>query len=254
MGELKDTAKHFSQAFEGATALADETNRICKAEKIIAVLEQEGVWPNSSLRILDIGCSYGLILQHLSKYLDYCVGIDMEEKILSQSIENVSYLCADGEQLPIATASFDVVICNHVYEHTDNPARLMAEIHRVLKSDGLCYFAGPNKYAILEPHYSLPFLSWLPTTWADNYLKITGKGSRYEVRPKSYQNILRLMQGFEFKNYTREIIADPVRYKAVDILQPGSINQYLALLVLKVCHFFFPMFVLALRKRTEHFS
>ena len=254
MDELKSIAKHFSQAFEGATALADEANRTRKAEKIIAVLEQEGVWLKSKLRILDIGCSYGFILQHLSRYSDYCVGIDMEEKILPKPDKNVSCLCADGEQLPIATASFDVVICNHVYEHTDNPVRLMEEIYRVLKPDGLCYFAGPNKYAILEPHYRLPFLSWLSTSFANKYLRITGKGNYYEVRPKSYKGILLLIDRFELKNYTREIIANPVHYKVVDILKPGSISQYLALLVLKFCHFVFPIFVLVLKKRTKYSS
>lgn len=102
-----------------------------------------------------------------------------------------------------------------------------------------------------NPNYGLLFLSWLPVSMANRYLKIMGKGDYYEVQPKSYRDIMRLMNRFELKNYTREIITDPVRYKAVDILKPSSINQRLALLVFKFCHFVFPIFVLALRKRVK---
>ena len=34
---------------------------------------------------------------------------------------------ADAENLPFASDSFEVIICNHVYEHTDDASRLMSE-------------------------------------------------------------------------------------------------------------------------------
>ena len=40
----------------------------------------------------------------------------------------------DIEKIPFPDQSFDMVICNHVLEHVDDPAIALRELHRVLKS------------------------------------------------------------------------------------------------------------------------
>jgi SAM-dependent methyltransferase len=248
MGELKDKASHYSQAFGGAGPLADEANRLRKAEKIRAVLEQEGILPDPDLRVLDIGCSFGIILKSLSSYVGYGVGIDIDRQLLSSGADKVSFVRADGEHLPFAAGSFDIVICNHVYEHTDDPEKMFSEIERVLTADGVCYFAGPNKYDLIEPHYGLPFLSWLPRSLADWYLKCTRKGERYAERPYSYAGITRLLNRFEATSYTEKILGDPARYRATDILPPRSLKRLVAIALFRFAPFFFPGFVFLLRK------
>ena len=47
----------------------------------------------------------------------------------------------------------------------------------------MCYLAAPNRYALLEPHFRLPLLSWLSPTLRDRYVRIAGKGERYDVQP-----------------------------------------------------------------------
>jgi SAM-dependent methyltransferase len=49
----------------------------------------------------------------------------------------------DAHDLPFADASFDGVIIQAVLEHVVDPYRCVAEIHRVLKSDGLVYAETP---------------------------------------------------------------------------------------------------------------
>ena len=252
MESLKDKAKHYSNAFTGQNVLDDEANRSQKADKIRAVLEHEGVLPGPDLRVLDIGCSHGIILKRLSREVGYCVGIDIDQYALSNAVKNVACLRADAEFLPFRSDCFDVVICNHVYEHTDNPEQLMAEIERVLTSNGVCYFAGPNKYDLIEPHYRLPFLSWLPRALADSYVRIAGKGTSYPERPYSYSRLKGLLSRFEVKDYTGLILADPVRYRAHDILPPESIKQHLAILVFKTLPVIFPGFIFLLKKRARN--
>lgn len=248
MGELKHKASHYAEAFGGASQLSDVAGRKRKAEKIRAVLREENVLQRRGLRILDIGCSFGIILRELTPDDGLGIGIDVDEN-LGASSGNISFLRGDAERLPIASSSIDVVLCNHVYEHTDTPESMLAEIRRVLKDDGLCYFAGPNKYDLIEPHYGLPFLSWLPRRIADYYLRLAGKGESYAERPYSRAGIRALLADFAITDYTEKIIRDPRRYAADDMLPPRSIKRLMALAVLKLIPGLFPGFVFLLRKQ-----
>ncbi len=247
MGELKEKASDYSQAFGGAPALADEEGRARKAAKIRAVLAAERMYDRADLRILDIGCSFGIILKFLTPAGGFGIGIDMD-KHLGQPTPEVSFIRGDAEALPFAAQSFDVVVCNHVYEHTDDAGRLLDEIHRVLKDSGVCYFAGPNKYDVIEPHYRLPFLSWLPRNLADAYMRITGKGTAYVEKPCSPPVLRRLLHKFEIINYTEKILRHPDRFAATDMLPVASLKRRFAIMVYKTAPFFFPGFVYILRK------
>jgi len=112
------------------------------------------------------------------------VGLDLElvacRAFPSGATRVRSFAIASGEALPFQDESFDVVVCNHVYEHVDNAACLISEIRRVLKEAGHCYFAGGHRLQVVEPHYRLPFLSWLPRDVASRVLRWTGRGVRYE--------------------------------------------------------------------------
>ena len=49
-------------------------------------------------------------------------------------------IAAAGEELPFADASFDVVLCDNVVDHAEDPARIARELARVLAPGGLLYF------------------------------------------------------------------------------------------------------------------
>jgi ubiquinone/menaquinone biosynthesis C-methylase UbiE len=177
----------------------------------------------------------------------------MDRNLGSQS-DNVAFIRGDAELLPFAPESFDVLICNHVYEHTDNAQQLLSEIGRVLKADGVCYFAGPNKYDLVEPHYGLPFLSWLPRVIADRYMQLTGKGAAYPEKPYSFPKLRKLLNEFRVTCYTDKILHDPVKYKATDILPVGSAKLRVANFLYRFAPFFFPGFVYILKKPPGSFQ
>ena len=93
--------------------------------------------------------------------------------------EQVEFISASGDEIPLRSGSVDIVIFNHIYEHVPNPDAVMAEIVRVLKDDGLVYLGLGNRLGIMEPHYKLPFLSWLPKRFADRYVRVSGRASSY---------------------------------------------------------------------------
>jgi glycosyltransferase involved in cell wall biosynthesis/SAM-dependent methyltransferase len=59
----------------------------------------------------------------------------------------------DAHTLPFADGAFDGVVCQAVLEHVADPARVVAEIHRVLKPGGLVYSEIPFMQQVHEGAY-----------------------------------------------------------------------------------------------------
>ncbi|HEX8338753.1 MAG TPA: class I SAM-dependent methyltransferase [Pyrinomonadaceae bacterium] len=57
-------------------------------------------------------------------------------------------IAATGERLPFADASFDVVLCDNVVDHAEDPARIARELVRVLAPGGLLYFTVNFHHAV----------------------------------------------------------------------------------------------------------
>jgi hypothetical protein len=70
----------------------------------------------------------------------------------------------------------------------------------VLKPNGVGYLAVPNRWQLVEPHYRLAFLSWLPTAWRTPYLRLRGRGQVYDCRPLTVPHLEALLRsaGFRF--------------------------------------------------------
>jgi hypothetical protein len=47
--------------------------------------------------------------------------------------------------------------------------------------------------SIVEPHFHLPFLSWLPQGASDAYVRATGRGSHYDCRLLTRTKLKRLL-------------------------------------------------------------
>ena len=69
-------------------------------------------------------------------------------------------LVADAHQIPFPDESFDAVVAQAVLEHVLDPARVVAEIRRVLKPGGLVYAETPFLQAVHAGAYD--FTRWTP--------------------------------------------------------------------------------------------
>ena len=147
-------------------SMYNEKVRIKKAEKTIAVLK-DYFKEVSSLTLLDIGSSTGIMTNEYAKNFKTVIGVDLDTTAIDYSInqyksENIKFICSPIEELDLPSSSFDVITCSQIYEHVPSDKKLMDEIMRLLKPGGVCYFAAVNRFKIIEPHYKLPFLSYLP--------------------------------------------------------------------------------------------
>ena len=135
--------------------------REAKAEKILAILAAAGRPLKPTQNVLDLGCGSGEIAAHLAMHANVSCADAVDQRIHGRELP--FYMATSP--LPFGDASFDVVISNHVIEHTADPAAHLREIRRILRADGICYLATPNRVWPWEVHSQLPLLHYLPWRW-----------------------------------------------------------------------------------------
>jgi SAM-dependent methyltransferase len=230
-------------------AMLDEAKRRRKAAKLISVIqhflgrEEQGL---AGLTVADIGCSAGFIADELAAAgAARTIGVDIDVPGLRAAQQRfaprVGFVCADGERLPFADGSVDVIVFNHIYEHVVDPDAVIAELHRILAPTGVLYLALGNVYGIVEPHYKLPFLSYLPYPLADRYVRATGRADHYHERYRSRSGLARMTAGFTVWDYTYSLLAEPSRF-AGDADVPGPVAR-LPLPVLRALDPIIPTFL-----------
>jgi SAM-dependent methyltransferase len=128
---------------------------LCSSSRWSQAVEQYIVpWTVESLdlgsEVVEIGPGYGAataILQNRVKQLT-CVEIDtkLADRLRRSSLNrNVKILCEDATTMSLPNASFDGALCFTMLHHIASPPlqdRLLAEVHRVLKPNGI--FAGTD--------------------------------------------------------------------------------------------------------------
>lgn len=201
-------------SYPAAHHLQDVEGRLLRARRIQRILEEFGDLRLAGARVLDLGASHLLIARSLADCGAEVVGIDVDRLALAQGMgeaeagSRLSAVAGTGMSLPFSDAAFDVVVCNHVYEHVENPRTLLVEIKRVLRTGGICYFAGGHKYQLIEPHYRLPFLSWIPKHWSGKWLRWAKLADHYDIQFLTQPEIRQLLSVFDnARNITPELLA-----------------------------------------------
>jgi len=199
------------------TSIACRPHREQKADKILTVL-QDFLGDLSGLRCLDIGCGQGIIAVRLAEMFSFVVGVDLavariHEAWIGEQRPNLRFVHADGGRLPFPAGHFDVVVCAQVYEHVHDQKMLASEVWRALRPGGVCFFSGPNRWALIEEHYWLPFLSWLPSPLADQYVHLFRGQPSYDVRPLSYWQLQSMWRDFRIYDYTVPMLKSSERFR-----------------------------------------
>ncbi|GII75423.1 hypothetical protein Sru01_04050 [Sphaerisporangium rufum] len=221
---------------EFQAAMLDEAKRRRKAAKIIAVLghflgrgPQAGAGVLDGLTVADIGCSAGFIADELAAAgAARTFGVDIDVPGLRKAAERfggrVEFVCADGTALPFPDGSLDVLVFNHIYEHVVDPDAVVAEMRRVLADDGVLYLGLGNRLGVMEPHYKLPFLSYLPPGLADRYVRASGRADHYYERFRTRGGLRRMLAGFQVWDYSFPVLASPERFAGAELF-PGPAGR-----------------------------
>ncbi|MEA2697841.1 MAG: hypothetical protein QOI66_2112 [Myxococcales bacterium] len=122
----------------------------------LVVRSLKRVAPQARGRLLDVGCGNRPYEAIFRPFVTEYVGIEHEDTFGATSAGTsgpAPDFTYNGKRLPFPDGTFDTVLNVQVLEHTPEPARLLAEMSRVLKDDGLLILNAPFQFRLHEqPH------------------------------------------------------------------------------------------------------
>jgi ubiquinone/menaquinone biosynthesis C-methylase UbiE len=159
--------------------------------------------------VLDVGCGAGVDLARFAKGGADVTGVDVAPSAIGLAQANFQqqglhgrFEVANGEQLPFADGSFDLVYAHGVVQYTAQPQRLVDECRRVLKPGGEGIFQVYNR-----------------VSWLNALSKLMKVGLEHEDAPVllrfSIGEFRRLLRGF------REVRVVPERFPVKSRLHGG---------------------------------
>jgi SAM-dependent methyltransferase len=108
-------------------------------------------------RVLEVGCGAGTDLVRFARGGADVTGVDLSSSAIALARENVAQQGlhadlreADGEHLPFADATFDLVYAHGVVQYTGSDRALVSECRRVLKGGGTAVFQVYNRVSWLN--------------------------------------------------------------------------------------------------------
>lgn len=113
---------------------------------------------DSSSVVLDLGCGRGAYsedsvplrknLRILQGKVAKVIGIDVDQDAQNNPFIDEFHLI-ENDSWPVDSNSIDLIVCDNVLEHIDNPDRLFLEINRVLKNGGFLCIRTPNRWSYI---------------------------------------------------------------------------------------------------------
>ena len=160
-------------------------------------------------RVLEVGCGAAVDLARFARGGADVTGVDIAPSAIALARANFEqqglhgrFEVADGEQLPFVDAAFDLVYAHGVVQYTADPARLVRECRRVLKTGGQAIFQVYNR-----------------VSWLNALSKLMNVGLEHEDAPVllkfSIPEFRRLVSGF------REVKIVPERFPVKSRLHGG---------------------------------
>ena len=118
--------------------------RVAYAKRTLIV--EAGIDPQAT-RALDVGCGGGFLTEEIARMGFDTTGVDPSARSVEAAASharenglNVRYLTGAGESLPFEDRSFGLVFCCDVLEHVRDLPKVLSEVSRVLKPEGVfCY-------------------------------------------------------------------------------------------------------------------
>ena len=191
--------------------------------------------------VLDVACGEGYGSRFMSDVATSVTGVDISsEAVVHASTayirNNLSFRQGSATALDFPDESFDVVVSFETIEHLLEQAKMLAEIRRVLRTNGFLIISSPNRpiYSQESGEYNEYHVKELDFDEFDELLKIEFKNVQYFGQRMQMGSVIQPING-EFDsirvwhddgvelNLTSGQLIDPVYFLAIC----GSLNSNL---------------------------
>jgi SAM-dependent methyltransferase len=190
--------------------------------KIILIFLKKHLKKRNDLKIVDIGCGAGGIVDLLGQYGNV-TGVDKDKRIVNYNKkQGRNVYCGSLDKLKFPKESFDLITLLEVLEHVDDDINGLKEINRILKPKGLFYLSVPV----------FPFL-WSSHDYASHHKR---RYTKKELLDKLSKSGFKVMNTTYFDSFLFPIIVayrfwtnifGKEKYKSNFINYPPIINAFL---------------------------
>lgn len=101
-------------------------------------------------KVLDVACGEGYGSSFMADFAISVTGVDISEEAINHASEkykkeNLVFIQGSATQLHFPDNSFEVVVSFETIEHLAEQSQMLAELHRVLRPDGILIISSPNR-------------------------------------------------------------------------------------------------------------
>jgi SAM-dependent methyltransferase len=156
------------------------------------------VLASGATKVLDYGCGSGELVAELRRRGVDCSGADVfyeggkfdGGELEQLTADGVIRRFQEGEPVPFADGTFDLIVSNQVFEHVAHLEPTVAELDRLLGADGLMYHHFPSREVLREGHIGIPLAHRLPPGRARTgytlALRALGLGYHRDLPPRAW--------------------------------------------------------------------
>ena len=107
---------------------------------------------SSPLRLLDVGCGTGLLLERASKLGLSVEGVEISKPLVQRVKNDFGYKVYEDvlTHLDFSESSFDIVTLYDLIEHLEDPVGNLEKVYKILKNGGILFILTPNENALLR--------------------------------------------------------------------------------------------------------
>ena len=178
---------------------------------------------------VDVGCGSGRNLQVLARLADRVIGLDRSSAALELAASPGRQIVrADGQAIPLADSSVDLLSALDVLEHLDDDLAALDEFHRVLRPDGLLLVSVPA-YRFLWSEHDEALMHRRRYVASELHIKLTRAGFR--VLKRSYAVFFAFFPIVSYRLFRGLVPKDPLAPKASYVRLPAVLNRLLVALL-----------------------
>jgi 2-polyprenyl-6-hydroxyphenyl methylase/3-demethylubiquinone-9 3-methyltransferase len=166
------------------------------------ILDELKIDPNGKTA-LEVGSGGGILTEEICKMGFKTSGIDPAEESIATARNHaqteglsIHYELGSGEDIPYSNASLDVVFCCDVLEHVQDLPKVIAEISRVLKPNGVFIYDTLNRTFVSKLVAIKIWQEWNRWSFMPPNLHIW----KMFIKPTEMRKLL-LENGFEWKEH-----------------------------------------------------